>query len=80
MVSSRFWEASRQSPRHGQVPQHLGAPEQIEGGPAVPVLPVAQGHGQERVRDELVRRGGVAVVQELVVRVGVGLLEEAHVQ
>ena len=65
MVSSRFWEGGRQSPRHGQVPQHLGAP-------------VAQGHGQERVRDELVRRGGVAVAQELVVRISVGLRQEGH--
>ena len=54
-------EGRRERAGHGQVAQDVRALHKVEGRPAGPGLAVAQGHGQERVRDELVRRGGVAV-------------------
>ena len=54
MVSSRFLERRGQGAGHRQVPQHIAAPEQVEGRAAVPGLAVAQRH---RRRDGGVRLG-----------------------
>ena len=64
--------------RHGQVPQDVRALQKVFGRPAGPGLAVAQGHGQERVRDELVRGGGVAVIQQGRVRVIFALRDAGH--
>ena len=71
-------EGRREGSRHGQVPEDVGALQEGEGGPARAGLAVAQGHGQERVRDELVRRGGVAVIQQGRVRVIFALRDAGH--
>ena len=57
-----------------EVPQHVGSSEEVEGGSAAPGLAVAQGDGHRTtvgVGDRLIHCSGVAVVQELGVRVGV---------
>ena len=70
-------EGGGEGARHRKVPEHVGAPEQIEGGPAVPILAVAQCQRHQGIRNGLVHLRRGAVVQELVVRVvGVGLPQE----
>ena len=44
-------EGGRQGAGHGQVPEHVAAPEQVERGPAGPGLAVAQRDGRQRRRD-----------------------------
>ena len=71
-------EGGGEGSRHGEIAQDVRALQEAERRPAGPGLAVAQGHGQERVRDELVRRGGVAVAGELGVRVVLGLGHGGH--
>ena len=44
-------EGGGERPGHRQVAQHIAAPEQVEGRPAVPGLAVAQRDGRQRRRD-----------------------------
>ena len=50
-------EGGGERPGHRQVPQHVAAPEQVEGRPAVPGLAVAQRDGRQRRRDGCVPLG-----------------------
>ena len=54
-------EAGAQGAGHGQVPEHVAAPEQVERGPAGPGLAVAQRH---RRRDGGVRLGRGVIARE----------------
>ena len=58
-------EGGRQSPGHRKVSQHVGAPEQIERRPAVPVLPVGQGHRHQCCRDGSLDLGNGPVRREV---------------
>ena len=50
-------EAGGQGAGHGQVAQHVAAPQQVERGPAGPALAVAQRDGRQRRRDGCVPLG-----------------------
>ena len=50
-------EAGGQGAGHGQVAQHVAAPQQVERGPAGPGLAVAQRDGRQRRRDGCVPLG-----------------------
>ena len=71
-------EAGGQGAGHGQVAQHVAAPQQVERGSAGPALAVAQRDGRQRRRDGCVRLGrGVIARQprrEGGVRLGAGVV------
>ena len=64
-------EAGGQGAGHGQVAQHVAAPQQVERGPAGPGLAVAQRDGRQRRRDGCVPLGRSPVGRQ---RVGNGLV------
>ena len=59
-------EAGGQGAGHGQVPQHVAAPQQVERGSAGPALAVAQRDGRQRRRDGCVPLGRSPVGRQCV--------------